>query len=240
MDIHKLSAVLLILSFIGGCATTNHNYFQTGCPSDVEGGETSASLCIGSAVDYEITDETGKPPKITLGDEITLAPLLMLQYQAGATERIDGGFALGASLFSFNLRVFSKLCLFTKESRFGIALVPAFNLSFTPDSLWGADLNSATNVNFYLSLPVSYKFGDRMSLVFRPAFGREYTRISVKDDDDPEKNHTKSKYFNGRGLSAGLKIIYKKPDKFIFPEVSFITYDRGTHYIPFIGIAINP
>ena len=37
-----------------------------------------------------------------------------------------------------------------------------------------------------------------------------------------------------------IKNLIKQPDKYIFPEVSFITYDRGVHYIPFIGIAFIP
>ncbi|MBC8181718.1 hypothetical protein H8E88_11415, partial [candidate division KSB1 bacterium] len=79
-------------------------------------------------------------------------------------------------------------------------------------------------MNFYLSLPVSYNFNNRVSIVIRPTFGREYTRMSTTDNDDPEESYSKSKYFSGRGISLGLKITYKKPDKFFYPEVTFITY----------------
>ena len=99
---------------------------------------------------------------------------------------------------------------------------------------------TTTNVNFYLSLPISYDLSDRITFVLRPTLGREYTRICVTDDDYPEDKYSKSIYFNGRGISAGFKILIKQPDKYIFPEVSFITYDRGVHYIPFLGIAFIP
>ena len=235
---YKISVLIYIgLVFLVGCATTNHNYFQTGKPSGKDEGEGSLSLSAASAVDYKIADELGSPPVIDIKKEKKWAPLLAIQFNGGATEHIDAGFAAGLSCVSFNLRLFSKLCLFDKNNRLGIGLLPAFNLSFTPDSLWIFDLPTATNANFYLSLPISYDLSDRATFVLKPTFGREYTRIGVTDNDYPEDKYSKSIYFNGRGISAGFKILIKHPDKYIFPEVSFITYDRGVHYIPFIGIA---
>jgi hypothetical protein len=238
MKCKNLVFIVIGVILITACATTNHNYFQTGKPSGKDEGEGSLSFSAASAVDYKITDELGSPPVIDIRKEKKWAPLLAIQFNGGATEHIDAGFAAGISCVSFNLRLFSKLCLFDKNSRFGIGLLPAFNLSFTPDSLWIFDLPTATNVNFYLSLPISYDLSNRATFIVRPTFGREYTRISVADDDYPEDKHSKSIYFNGRGISAGFKILIKQPDKYIFPEVSFITYDRGVHYIPFIGIAL--
>ena len=116
--------ILLGMILLAGCATTNHSYFQTGKPSGKNNGENSVSLCAGSALDYEITDEIGSPPVIELGNTIKMAPLLMFQYQGGATNHVDGGFALGISFISFNLRAFSKICLLTKNPKFGIALSP--------------------------------------------------------------------------------------------------------------------
>lgn len=230
----------MCLAFFAGCATTNHNYFQTGKPSGKEGGQGSLSLSAASVVDYEVTDELGSPPVIDIKKKKKWAPLFGIQGNGRVTEHVDVGFAAGLSCVSINLRLFSKLCLFDKNNKFGIGLLPAFNLSFTPDSLWIFDLPTATNVNFYLSLPISYDVSDRVTFVVRPTFGREYTKISVTDDDYPEDKYSKSIYFNGRGISTGFKILIKKPDKYIFPEVSFITYDRGIHYIPFIGFAFIP
>jgi hypothetical protein len=237
MKYKNLVFIFIGLILITACATTNHNYFQTAKPSGKDEGEGSLSFSAASAVDYKITDELGSPPVIDIKKEKKWAPLFAIQFNGGATEHTDGGFAVGLSSVSFNLRLFSKLSLFDKNSRFGIGLLPAFNLSFTPDSLWIFELPRATNVNFYLSLPISYDLSDRITFVVRPTYGREYTKISVIDDDYPEDKYSKSIYFNGRGISAGFKILIKKPDKYIFPEVSFITYDRGVHYIPFIGIA---
>jgi len=237
MRYKNLVFIIIGLMFLAGCATTNHNYFQTGKPSGEDEGEGSLGLSAAAAVDYKITDELGSPPVIDIKKKKKWAPLLAIQLHGGATEHIDVGFAAGLSCVSFNLRLFSKLCLFDKNNRLGIGLLPAFNLSFTPDSLWIFELPQATNVNFYLSLPISYDLGERVTFVLRPTWGREYSRISVTDDDYPEDNYSKSIYFNGRGISTGFKILIKQSDQYIFPEVSFITYDRGVHYIPFIGIA---
>jgi len=238
MKTKNMLPLLICLGFLTGCATTNHNYFQTGKPSSKGEQEVSLSFSAASAVDYKITDELGSPPVIDIKKEKKWAPLFAFQGGGGITEHIDGGFAVGLSSGSINLRMFSKLCLFDKNNRFGIGLLPAFNLSFTPDSLWIIDLPQATNVNFYLSLPISYDLSDEVTFVIRPTFGREYTKISVTDDDYPEDRYSKSIYFNGRGISTGFKILLKKPDKYIYPEVTFITYDKGVHYIPFIGIAL--
>ena len=234
-------SVIIALLLILGCATTNHNYFQTGKPSGKDSGSTSISLSAAAAIDYDIDDELGVPPTINIEKDRKWAPIIAANYNGGITEHADFGFTLGLSTVSINVRACSKICLFCKARRFGVGLLPAFNVSFTPDTLFGfIELPQAANVNFYLSLPVSYDLSDDVTLVFRPTVGREYSRITVTDDDDPEDKYFKSLYFNGRGLSVGMKIYIKKPDTFIFPEVSFITYDKGLHYIPFIGIAVSP
>lgn len=231
---------LIGLALLVGCATTNHNYFQTGKPSGKGEGEIGFSISAANAVDYKITDELESPPVIDITKRKKWAPLLGIQGNKGITEHLDIGFAAGLSGVSFNLRFFSKFCLFRKNNKFGIGLLPAFNISFTPDSLWIFELPQSTNVNFYLSLPISYDFNDKVTFIVRPVFGREYTRISVTDDDYPGDEYSESIYFNGRGISAGFRILLKEPDKYIFPEVSFISFDEGVHYIPFIGIAFKP
>lgn len=239
MKITKILLLLNLFAFLAGCAATNHNYFQTGKPSGKGVGELSGSISTASAVVYEITDELGSPPVIDINKKKTWSSLFAIQWNGGVTEHIDVGLALGLGCISFNLRFFSKICLFDKNNKFGIGLIPAFNFSFTPDSLLIFELPQSTNANFYLSLPISYDLSDKVTFVIRPTFGRECTKISVTDDDDPGDKYSKSICFNGRGISTGLKILLKEPGKFIYPEVSFITYDKGVHYIPFIGIACD-
>jgi len=222
------------------CATTNYNYFQDGKPSGKNQGRAMLGLSVGTYVDYDVTDEEDKSPEINIGPTIKMAPLISIQAQGGATENIDVGFGLGVGVVSTNLRLFSKFCLLNKKHKFGIGLLPAANLSFTPDTLFGfIDLPSVINANFYLSLPISYDISKKLTLIARPIYGFEWSRLSVTDNDTPGDEFHKSYKFSGRGLSFGVNIKLKEPDGFIYPEVSFISYDKGIHYVPFLGISCS-
>ena len=69
MRCKNLVFILICLTFLAGCATTNHNYFQAGKPSGKNEGEGSLSFSAASAVDYKITDELGSPPMIDIKKE---------------------------------------------------------------------------------------------------------------------------------------------------------------------------
>ena len=84
---------------------------------------------------------------------------------------------LGGLLSSYQMTKDTRLLNLARD--LADRLLPTFNLSFTPDSLWIFELPRATNVNFYLSLPISYDFSDRITFVLRPTFGREYTKIRL-------------------------------------------------------------
>ena len=113
------------LTFLAGCATTNHNYFQTGKPSGKGVKGLSGSISAAYAFEYEVTDELGSPPVINIHipekkEWAPWAPLFTLQGHGGVTEHIDVGLALGLGCISFNLRLFSKICLFDSLTGNGI------------------------------------------------------------------------------------------------------------------------
>jgi len=230
------------LTLLGGCASTNYNYFQDGKPSGKGEGEGTVSVGVSSAVNYKINDEIGKPPEIEIKEEIKASPLVAIQGQIGATDNIDFGGALGLTASSINARIFSKVCLLKKKHKVGIGLLPALNFSFTPDSLFGCfDVPQSLNANFSFSIPISFDLSDNVTFVLRPNYASEWSRVYTTDNDDTddEKEYKKNFKYKSRGIAVGLKIRLKNSDKFIYPEVSFITYDKGVHYYPFIGIAFG-
>ena len=99
MTCKSLLFIFVGLILITACATTNHNYFQTGKPSGKDEGEGSFSFSAASAVDYKITDELGSPPMIDIKKKKKWAPLLAIQFHGGATEHIDVGFAAGLIIY---------------------------------------------------------------------------------------------------------------------------------------------
>lgn len=239
MKIKYSIPILFGLIFLIGCATTNHNYFQTGKPVGKKNSEQCIGLSLAAATDYDITYEEGRPTSIEFEEGKKLAPILSIQQNWGITENIDAGIGAGVGLISINIRGFAKLCLLDKNQKMNVGLLPAFNVSFTPDTILGFDLTNSVNVNFYVSLPISVDLGKNVIFTIRPTLGREYTRVSVKygDDDDP-KNYHESIYFTGKGVSAGFKFLLKD-NNFFFPEVNFITYDNGVHFTPFYGIGFK-
>jgi len=196
---------ILILS----CAATNHTYFQDGKPLGKKKIKAEAGICAGASTDYEISDTLGEPPKINIGSDIKLSPLLIFQGAGGVTENIDVGLGFGFGLVNINFRLFSKFCFLGKDNKFGIGLLPGFNFSVVPDTILGvasSDSRSMINANFHLSLPISYDFNNKFTAIIRPTFGNEWSRISVKDDDNPEDEFKRSKYFStlvSERLTAG-------------------------------------
>ena len=226
------------LTLLAGCASTNYNYFQDGKPSGKNDGEGTMSFSVCSAVNYNIEDELGKPPEIEIKEEIKAAPLAAIQGQIGATDYLDFGGSLGFTAISINTRIFSKLCLLNKNQKLGIGLMPALNFSFVPDSLGCIDLPQSLSANFNFSVPISFDLSDNVTFVLRPNYASEWSRVYTTDNDT-EKEYKKNFKYKSRGIAVGFKIKLKNSDKFIYPEISFITYDKGVHYYPFIGIAFG-
>ena len=229
------------LVIVSGCATSNYNYYQDGKPSGKNEGIIMLGVSVGGRVDYEVNDEVGEKPVIEIGSDKKFSPLVSILAHGGATDHIDIGMGLSMGFWSLHLRLSSIFCLVDKNHKFGIGLLPAVNLAFTPDTLFGdVELSTSSwNVNCYFSVPVSYDIHDRITMFIRPTYGFEWSGLKVKDNDEPYDQYEETYNFNGEGISVGMNIEVKKPKGFISPEVSFISFDEGIHYVPFVGISFS-
>lgn len=75
----RFSFFLIALLLFANCAATNHNYFLDSKPTGKNEARGIFGLSVGNYVDYDATDETNKPPKISIGKTIKMAPILSMQ-----------------------------------------------------------------------------------------------------------------------------------------------------------------
>ena len=238
-DIMKIAVAIIMVSWLMGCASSNFNYFEDGKPLGKGNVSQGCGICIVPSIDYSLVNDTIPSPEVDIGSEFTTAPLVTFHIKKGLSEHLDVGGGIGLGIFSVNLRVFSKFSLLKKENNFGIGLIPAVNFSFTPDSIFGfMDVSHrVTNLNFYLSLPVSYDVSKHFSLIARPFYGFEHSWVSLEDEED--KKYNKTLGFEGQGIALGMKFKFKNPDQYIYPEFAIISYDQGCHYVPIVGVNLT-
>lgn len=231
--------VLFILLILSGCVTSNYNFFQDGKPSGKNKVNVNLGLTLGARRDLQINKEENDVQEIVFEDDVSLTPLANLNIYGGVTDQIDLGLGLSFGLFTGYMSFFSKFCLFNNTPRVGVALLTILNIGGSPEELFGFIKTNVdlTNASMLMALPISYRVDNKMTIVTRPMYGFEWLTAALYDESFSRKTRIEdSILYESRGLSLGVK--FGVSWGYVYPEVSFISFDRGKRYYPYFGIAV--